>query len=123
MKRKIEKYINQLRNEQRIIKICDSIYSENKQDFDKFIIKFKSHIQKNKEAREILIKFLSKKELTEQEINIIKTQSFDILKSVGIGIPTILLPFGILFLYFIVHISKKLNIDILPSYLKDDNIK
>lgn len=123
MKRKIEKYINQLRNEQRIIKICDSIYSENKNGFDKFVIKFKSHIQKNKEAREILIKFLSKKELTEQEINIIKTQSFDILKSVGIGIPTILLPFGILFLYFIVHISKKLNIDILPSYLKDDNIK
>ncbi len=122
MKRKIEKYIKQLQNDQ-IIKKWDSVYLENKQDFDKFIIKFKLHIQKNKEAREILIKFLSKKELTEQEINIIKTQSFDILKSVGIGIPTILLPFGILFLYFIVHISKKLNIDILPSYLKDDNIK
>lgn len=60
MKRKIEKYIKQLQNDQ-IIKKWDSVYLENKQDFDKFIIKFKLHIQKNKEAREILIKFLSKK--------------------------------------------------------------
>lgn len=116
MKKKLEKYIKSLQTE----KLYDAIYSENKKGFDKFIVRFKLHIKKNKEAREILIKFLDKKQLTEQEIDILKIQAFDILKSIGVGIPTVLLPFGLVFLFFIMHISKKLNIDLLPSYLKDD---
>lgn len=94
------------------------LISNKEKEFKIFIKKYKEHLEETGEAKDILIKYLSGENISKQEIQIVKDQSIEIIKSMGIGIPTILLPGGLALLAFIIWLSKRYGIDILPSYLK-----
>ncbi len=111
MKKQITKYTN----------IFEKIYKKNENKIHVFFIKFKKHIADNGKAREIIFRHIQGDEISENESEFMKHQIIEITKSVGIGLPTIILPFGILLLAFVVYISKKLDIDLLPSFLKENN--
>ena len=96
------------------------LISNKEKEFKIFIKKYKEHLEETGEAKDILIKYLSGENISKQEIQIVKDQSIEIIKSMGIGIPTILLPGGLALLAFIIWLSKRYDIDILPSYLKSD---
>lgn len=102
-------------------KIFEKVYTEQQHKFNEFIIKFKAYIHNNSKAREISFKYFKGEEISDDDMKFFKHQILDVMKSVGIGIPTILLPFGVLLPSFVMYISKKLDIDILPSFLKEDN--
>ena len=95
------------------------LYKKHKKGFDIFVVKFKEHLDSNKKAREILIRHINGEKISEAEQEFFRLQIIDIIKSIGIGIPTLILPFGLALFGFAVFLCKKYNIDILPSYLKD----
>ncbi len=95
------------------------LISNKEKEFRTFINKFKEHLEKNDEAKDILFKYISNKEVSQEEIDFMKSQSIELIKSLGIGIPTILIPGGLALLAFIIWLSKRFKIDILPSYLKN----
>lgn len=97
------------------------LISNKEKEFKIFIKKYKEHLEETGEAKDILIKHLSGENISKQEIQIVKDQSVEIIKSMGIGIPTILLPGGLALLAFIIWLSKRYDIDILPSYLKSED--
>lgn len=96
------------------------LISKKEKEFHIFINKFKEHLEKNDEAKDILVKYITGKEVSQKEIDFMKDQSIELIKSLGIGIPTILIPGGLALLAFIIWLSKRFRIDILPSYLKAD---
>ena len=96
------------------------LISNKEKEFKIFIKKYKEHLEETGEAKDILIKYLSGENISKQEIQIVKDQSIEIIKSMGIGIPTILLPGGLALLAFIIWLSKKYKMDILPNYLKTE---
>lgn len=102
-------------------KIFDKIYKENEIKFNTFILKFKKYISDNGKAREIMFRHIQGEYISDTESEFMKNQIIEIMKSVGIGLPTIILPFGMILLALVIYISKKLDIDILPSFLKEDN--
>lgn len=95
------------------------LISNKEKEFKIFINKYKEHLEETGEAREILFKYISGKEVSKEELSFMKEQSVQIIKSLGIGIPTILLPGGLALLAFIIWLSKKYKIDILPKYLNN----
>ena len=95
------------------------LISTKEKEFRIFINKFKEHLEKNDEAKDILVKYITNKEVSQKEIEFMKSQSIELIKSLGIGIPTILIPGGLALLAFIIWLSKRFKIDILPSYLKN----
>lgn len=92
--------------------------STKEKEFKLFIKKYKEHLEETAEVKDILFRYLSGQKISKQEIQIVKNQTIEIIKSMGIGIPTILLPGGLALLGFIIWLSKRYKIDILPSYLK-----
>lgn len=97
------------------------LISNKEKEFKIFIKKYKDHLEETGDAREVLFKYVSGQEVTKEELQLVKDQSIEIIKSLGIGIPTILLPGGLALLAFIIWLSKKYDIDILPSYLKSED--
>jgi hypothetical protein len=94
------------------------LISTKEKEFRTFINNFKEHLEKNDEAKDILIKYITGKEVSQKEIDFMKNQSIELIKSLGIGIPTILIPGGVALLAFIIWLSKRYKINILPNYLK-----
>jgi hypothetical protein len=94
------------------------LISTKEKEFNTFINNFKEHLEKNDEAKDILIKYITGKEVSQKEIDFMKNQSIELIKSLGIGIPTILIPGGVALLAFIIWLSKRYKINILPNYLK-----
>ena len=97
------------------------IVSDKKEDFKEFITKFKKHLIDNKKASLVLYRYTKNEDISKEELDFFKSQTIDFLKSLGIGIPTIILPGGVLLLSFIIWLSKYFEVDILPSYLKDND--
>lgn len=94
------------------------IVSNKKNEYKEFIIKFTIELNNTKEAKEVLIKYAKGLPVSDQEIVFFKKQVVEVAKGIGLGIPVVLLPGGIILLAFIVWLSNKFSIDILPSYLK-----
>lgn len=94
------------------------LISDKDKEFRIFISKFKDHLDETQDAKDILVKYISGKKVTEKELKFVKDQSVELIKSLGIGVPSILLPGGVALLAFIIWLSNRYNIDILPNYLK-----
>ena len=93
------------------------LISTKEKEFKLFIKKYKEHLEETAEVKDILFRYLSGQKISKQEIQLVKNQTIEIIKSMGIGIPTILLPGGLALLGFIIWLSKSYKIDILPNYL------
>lgn len=97
------------------------LISNKEKEFKIFISKFKEHIEETQDAKDIVLKYISGQKITKSETEFIKVHSIELIKSFGIGIPTIILPGGVALLAFIMWLSKKYDINILPSYLKSED--
>lgn len=91
-----------------------------KKDFETFIVKFKKELDNTSEAKDILIKYASGEKITKYEQVFFKEQVIEVIKGLGVGIPVIILPGGVLLLSFIIWLADYFDINILPKYLKKE---
>lgn len=96
----------------------NALLSTKKDEFKKFVIKLKEELNNNKKAKNILVKYINKDAVNPDEMSFLKNQCIELIKTMGIGIPVAVIPGGIALLYFIIFLSKKFNIDIIPTILK-----
>ena len=89
----------------------------------KFLKDASNEITETKDAGIILKKYAKGHKLTRLEKKQIKQQTYDVLKSVGIGVPFVLIPGASVLLPFLIHIASKHNIDLLPSSFSNKKAK
>lgn len=77
--------------------------------------------KETREASKILVKFLADGSVTPEEEKELKTQVYDIFKMVGIGIPFFMIPGSTLLLPFLIKVSSKYGINILPTSFDHSN--
>ena len=81
----------------------------------------------NKEAKEtqdaskIFVKFVKDGKISKQEEKELRTQVYDLLKMMGIGVPFFMIPGSSLLIPFLMKIAEKRGIDILPSSFSNKN--
>ncbi len=105
-----------------------------------FVLKIKSHKEKTKKAvrsfiysmkveatethaaSKILVKYIKEGEVSPEEEKELRTQVYDLLKMLGIGVPFALIPGATLLIPFLVKLAQKKGIEILPTAFngKDD---
>ncbi len=82
--------------------------------------------KETRQASKILIKFLADGQVTKEEEKELKTQVYDLFKMVGIGIPFFMIPGSTLLLPFLIKISSKYGVNILPTsfdHSKEEKVK
>jgi len=97
------------------MKISYKSWDKGRESIKDFLHKASHEIHETKEAGIILKKYSHGHSLSKDEKRLIKQQVFDVLKSVGIGIPFFLIPGASILLPILISIAKKHNINLLPS--------
>lgn len=85
-----------------------------------FLFDLKREGEGEKEAVLIIQKYIREGEINEEEENILKTQFFDSLKIVGIGIPFLLIPGASILMPILIRVANKYNIELMPSAFNDE---
>jgi hypothetical protein len=76
--------------------------------------------KETKVASKILMKFIVDGEITKEEEKELKTQIYDIFKMVGIGIPFFMIPGSTILLPFLIKVSSKYGVNLLPTSFKHE---
>jgi hypothetical protein len=71
--------------------------------------------KETREASKILVKFLAEGKVSPEEEKELKTQVYDLFKMVGIGIPFFMIPGSSLLLPFLIRISSRYGVNLLPT--------
>jgi hypothetical protein len=81
--------------------------------------------KETKDASLLVVKFLKEGKISPQEEKELRTQVYDLFKMMGIGIPFVLIPGSTLLLPFLIRVSKRFGINVLPTSFthNDDNPK
>lgn len=87
--------------------------------FQDFVIKVKTEASETKVASQIFIKYVKEGNITKEEELELKTQVYDLLKVLGIGVPFALIPGASLLMPFLLKIAAKKGIDVLPTAFTD----
>lgn len=103
------------------IKVYRFYKSIDKQKLRELILKLRNEASEFKEAGLILKKYARKQEVSQIEKEKFREQLIDGIKLLGIGIPFALIPGSSLILPVILGVTKRFNIDLLPSSFKDKN--
>lgn len=88
--------------------------------FQDFVIKVKTEASETKIASQIFMKYVKEGNITEEEELELKTQVYDLLKVLGIGVPFALIPGASLLMPFLLRIAKKKGLDILPTAFNEE---
>lgn len=91
-----------------------------KSEYRTFRTKLKAEFDNYGEAKEILVRYIQKKEVSKKEMVFFRKQLIEMSKSLGYVIPAAIIPFGIPLMSFVVYLLNKYDIDIVPSYMKKD---
>lgn len=105
------------------MELVDRVF-KNKKIKEKFVELFKNLKQEGNETKEmmnLITKYVETGSISDEESDKIREQLIDMLKLSG-HLTIFMLPFGSLLIPFLIKISKKLNIDILPSSFKEEII-
>ena len=86
-----------------------------------FFHNLSTEAKETQDASKILIKYIKKGKLNKEEENELKTQVYDLLKIMGIGVPFFMIPGSTLLIPFLLKVAEKRGIDILPSAFSKDN--
>lgn len=86
----------------------------------KFIVGIQKETRDTKEAAAILKKYASTGKVSKEESRLLRTQVYDILKGVGIGIPFMLVPGASVLIPFLIKVAKNRGVDLLPSGFSSD---
>ncbi len=101
------------------------LLKENKEKASKALRVFSKNLgteaKETAEASKILYKFVKSGKVSKEEEMELRTQVYDLLKMVGIGIPFFMIPGSSLLLPFLIKIASKYDINLLPtSFTKDE---
>lgn len=90
--------------------------------FRRILVGLKTETQETKQATMIAVKFVSKGSITKEEEKELRQQVYDILKTLGIGVPFALIPGATILIPILIKVAQKKGINLLPSAF-DDNTK
>lgn len=91
--------------------------------FQDLVINVKTEVSETKVASQILVKYLKEGNVTKEEEKELRTQVYDLLKVLGIGVPFALIPGASLLLPFLIKIAQKKGVEILPTAFNESNKK
>jgi hypothetical protein len=79
-----------------------------------------SEAKETKEASMLIVKFMKDGKISPEEEKELRTQVYDLFKMVGIGIPFFMIPGSSLLLPFLIKVSKRFGVNLLPSSFNKD---
>ncbi|MDB4534109.1 LETM1 domain-containing protein [Vicingaceae bacterium] len=88
--------------------------------FQELIINIKVEATETQMASKILVKYIKEGGITKEEEKELRTQVYDLLKVLGIGVPFALVPGASLLLPFLIKLANKKGIKLLPSAFNED---
>ncbi len=87
----------------------------------RFAKDFGNEAKETKEASLLVVKFLKEGKISPDEEKELRTQVYDLFKMMGIGIPFVLIPGSTLLLPFLIRVSKRFGINLLPTSFTHEN--
>tara|TARA_B100000809_G_scaffold203900_1_gene205121 strand:- start:3625 stop:4014 length:390 start_codon:yes stop_codon:yes gene_type:complete len=91
--------------------------------FQELIVNLKVEATETQVASKIFVKYIKEGNVSEKEEQELKTQVYDLLKVLGIGIPFALIPGASLLIPFLIKIANKKGIQLLPTAFNEENNK
>jgi len=88
--------------------------------FKFFFNSLKKEAKETKQASYLVVKFLKEGKLSKKEEKELKLQFYDVLKIMGLGIPFFMIPGATVLVPFLIKLSRKLGLDIIPTSFKKD---
>jgi hypothetical protein len=82
-----------------------------------------SEAKETKEASFLIVKFMKEGKISAEEEKELRTQVYDLFKMVGIGIPFFMIPGSSLLLPFMIKVSKRFGINLLPSSFNKEELE
>lgn len=80
----------------------------------------KTETEETKQATKIALKYLSKGSITKEEEIELRHQVYDILKTIGVGVPFALIPGASILMPILIKVAQKKGINLLPSAFSDN---
>ena len=87
--------------------------------FRVFLKNLNNEAKETKKAGKLIVKFLKEGKLSKDEEKELKLQLYDILKIMGVGVPFFMIPGSSVLVPFLIKLSKKIGLDIVPSSFKE----
>lgn len=91
--------------------------------FQDLLINIKTEATETQEASKIFVKYIKEGNVTKEEEEELKTQVYDLLKVLGIGVPFALIPGASLLMPFLIKMASKKGIDLLPTAFNEKKDK
>ena len=89
-----------------------------------FFNNLRKEASETKQAGYLVVKYLKEGKLSKKEEKELKLQFYDVLKIMGVGIPFFMIPGSTVLVPFLVKLSRKLRLDIIPSsFKKEEDLK
>ncbi|MBL6593974.1 MAG: hypothetical protein ISQ99_01055 [Flavobacteriales bacterium] len=88
--------------------------------FKVFFNNLRKEARETKQASYLVVKFLKEGKLSKKEEKELKHQFYDVLKIMGVGIPFFMIPGATVLVPFLIKLSRKLGLDIIPTSFKKD---
>ena len=88
--------------------------------FKVFFNNLGNEAKETKQASYLLVRFVKEGKLSKKEEKQLKLQFYDVLKIMGLGIPFFMIPGASVLVPFLLKISIKLGLDIIPTSFKKD---
>lgn len=82
-----------------------------------------SEAKETKEASMLIVKFMKEGKISAEEEKELRTQVYDLFKMVGIGIPFFMIPGSTLLLPFMIKVSKRFGVNLLPSSFTKEELE
>ena len=86
--------------------------------FRVFFKNLNNEAKETKKAGQLIVKYLKEGKLTKDEEKELKLQFYDVLKIMGVGVPFFMIPGSTVLVPFLIKLSKKIGVDIVPSSFK-----
>jgi len=91
--------------------------------FKAFFNNLRKEASETKQASYLVVKYLKEGKLSKKEEKELKLQFYDVLKIMGVGIPFFMIPGSTVLVPFLVKLSRKFRLDIIPtSFKKEEDI-
>lgn len=91
--------------------------------FQELIVNIKTEATETQVASKILVKYIKEGNVSKEEEKELRTQVYDLLKVLGIGLPFAVIPGASLLLPFLLKIAQKKEIYLLPTAFNEEKEK
>jgi hypothetical protein len=88
--------------------------------FQELVVNIKTEATETHIASKILVKYIKEGNVSKEEEKELRTQVYDLLKVLGIGVPFALIPGASLLLPFLIKIAQKKGVNILPTAFNEE---